>query len=67
MGMLVGKDSLNEELRDRQKQASRFITLSAKLIAPSLDAKVCRPHPSIPPSLPPSLHSALASLPSGWV
>ena len=36
---MVGKDSLNEELRDRQKQASRFITLSAKLIAPSLDSK----------------------------
>ncbi len=39
MGIMIGKDSLNEELRDRQKQASRFITLSAKLIAPSLDSK----------------------------
>ncbi len=32
VGLVIGKDSLNEELRDRQKQASRFITLSAKLI-----------------------------------
>ncbi len=36
---ILGKDSLNEELQDRQKQASRFITLAAKLIAPTLDSK----------------------------
>lgn len=34
-----GKDSLKEELRERHKHASRFITIGAKLIAPTLDAK----------------------------
>lgn len=33
------KDSLKEELSERQKQASRFITIAAKLIAPTLDPK----------------------------
>lgn len=31
------RDSLREELRERQKRANRFITMSAKLIAPVLD------------------------------
>jgi len=35
----AGKDSLKEELRERHKHASRFITIAAKLIAPTLDPK----------------------------
>lgn len=34
-----GKDSLKEELRERHKNASRFVTIAAKLIAPTLDGK----------------------------
>ena len=33
------KDSLKEELRERHKTASRFVTIAAKLIAPTLDGK----------------------------
>ena len=36
---MPGKDGLNEELKERQKQASNFITVAAKLIAPAQDPK----------------------------
>lgn len=56
----ASKDSLKEELRERHKHASRFITIAAKLIAPTLDGKEVKHCPYAAPC--PCLFGHVASM-----